>query len=97
IQNFDFTAIVNAFDQTRGSNANFMHWHATDSLLTAHLSAGDSEALGGDLAYQYGKNGNFSGFSQTAAQDVLNNPAFGANPQLLHDLSGLSEGVAKLS
>ncbi|WP_031435808.1 calcium-binding protein [Methylobacter tundripaludum] len=97
IQNFDFTAIVNAFDQTRGSNANFMHWHATDSLLSAHLSASDSEALGGDLANQYGKNGNFSGFSQTAAQDVLSNLSFGTNPQLLHDLSGLNEGIARLS
>jgi Ca2+-binding RTX toxin-like protein len=97
IQNYDFTAIVNAFDQTRGSNANFMHWHATDSLLSAHLSASDSEALGGDLANQYGKSGNFSGFSQTAAQDVLNNPSFGGNPQTLHDLAGLSEGIARLS
>jgi len=97
IQNFDFTAIVNAFDQANGSNANFMHWSATDSLLTAHLSASDSEALGGDLANQYGKNGGFSGFSQTAAQDVLSNPSFGTNPQLLHDLSGLNEGIARLS
>ncbi|PPK72057.1 hemolysin type calcium-binding protein [Methylobacter tundripaludum] len=97
IQNYDFTAIVNAFDQANGGSANFMHWSATDSLLTAHLSAGDSEALGGDLANQYGKNGNFSGFSQTAAQDVLSSPAFGANPQLLHDLAGLSEGIARLS
>jgi len=97
IQNFDFTAIVNAFDQANGGSANFMHWSATDSLLTAHLSAGDSEALGGDLANQYGKNGTFSGFSQTAAQDVLSNPSFGASPQLLHDLAGLSEGMARLS
>ncbi len=97
IQNYDFTAIVNAFDQTRGSNVNFMHWSATDSLLTAHLSASDSEALGGDLANQYGKNGNFSGFSQTAAQDVLSNPSFGGNPQDLHNLAGLSEGIARLS
>jgi len=97
IQNFDFTAIVNAFDQANGGSANFMHWSATDSLLTAHLSASDSEALGGDLANQYGKNGNFNGFSQTAAQDVLSNPSFGTNPQLLHDLSGLGEGIARLS
>jgi Ca2+-binding RTX toxin-like protein len=97
IQNFDFTTIVNAFDQANGGSANFMHWSATDSLLTAHLSASDSEALGGDLANQYGKNGDFSGFSQTAAQDVLSNPSFGTNPQLLHDLSGLNEGIARLS
>jgi Ca2+-binding RTX toxin-like protein len=97
IQNYDFTAIVNAFDQASGSSGSFMHWSATDSLLTAHLSASDSEALGGDLANQYGKNGNFSGFSQTAAQDVLNSPNFGANPQALHDLAGLSEGITRLS
>jgi len=96
IQNFDFTAIVNAFDQANGGSANFLHWSATNSLLTAHLSASDNEALGGDLANQYGKNGNFGGFSQTAAQDVLASPAFGGNPQLLHDLAGLSDGLAKL-
>jgi Ca2+-binding RTX toxin-like protein len=97
IQNYDFTVIVNAFDQASGSSGNFMHWSATDSLLSAHLSASDSEALGGDLSNQYGKNGNFSGFSQTAAQDVLNSPNFGANPQALHDLAGLSEGITRLS
>ncbi|MGZ4989733.1 MAG: hypothetical protein ACXV8S_03125, partial [Methylobacter sp.] len=58
-----------------------------DSLLSAHLSGSDSETLGGDLAYWYGKNGNFSGFSQTAAQDVLNDASFGINPQALHALS----------
>ncbi|MGZ5014655.1 MAG: calcium-binding protein [Methylobacter sp.] len=87
IQNFNFTAIVNAFDQANGGSANFMHWSAANSLLSAHLSAGDSEALGGDLAYWYGKSGNFSGFSQTAAQDVLNDASFGFNPQALHALS----------
>jgi len=88
IQNFDFTAIVNAFDQASGGTGNFMHWSAANSLLAVHLSASDSEALGGDLAYRYGKNGNFSGFSQTATQDVLNDASFGINPQVLHALSG---------
>ena len=49
IQDFGFTAIVNAFDQARGSSANFMHWSATNSLLTAHLSASDGEAPGAAL------------------------------------------------
>lgn len=26
VQNFDFTAVVNAFDQASGANTTFMHW-----------------------------------------------------------------------
>jgi Ca2+-binding RTX toxin-like protein len=95
IQNFDFIAIVNAFDQTRGG-ANLMHWNTGGSLLAAHLSASDNEALGGDLTNQYGQNGNFSNLSLTAAQDVLGNPSFGLNPQVLHDSSALNGGMVWL-
>jgi Ca2+-binding RTX toxin-like protein len=89
IQDFDFTAIVDAFDQARGSNANFAHWSATSSLLAAHLSASDGEALGGDLAYQYGKNGSFAGVSQTVAQEVINAAQFGSQAQTLKTFVGL--------
>jgi Ca2+-binding RTX toxin-like protein len=34
VQNFDFTAIVNAFDQARGTSATFMHWSATWQLIS---------------------------------------------------------------
>ncbi|HUW25975.1 MAG TPA: putative Ig domain-containing protein [Gallionella sp.] len=93
IQDFDFTAIVDAFDQARGSSANFMHWSTTNSLLTAHLSASDSEALGGDLAYQYGRNGSYVGMNLVAAQSVINAPQFGAQTQTLNSLQGLQDGL----
>ncbi|MGZ5007343.1 MAG: calcium-binding protein [Methylobacter sp.] len=96
IQNFDFIAIVNAFDQASGGSANFMHWSVTNSLLAAHLSAGDSGALGGNLAYQYGKNGNFSRFSQAVAQEVLDDSLFGVSQQALNDLSGTGVGIGWL-
>jgi hypothetical protein len=89
IQGFDFTAIVDAFDQARGGSANFAHWNATNSLLAAHLSASDGEALGGDLAYQYGKNGSFAGVSQTVAQEVINAAQFGSQAQVLKQFAGL--------
>lgn len=89
IQDFDFTAIVDAFDQARGSNANFAHWSATSSLLAAHLPASDGEALGGDLAYQYGKNGSFAGISQTVAQEVINAVQLGNQTQTLRTFVGL--------
>ena len=96
VQNFDFTAIANAFDQARGTSATFMHWSATNSLLAAHLSGSDSAALGGDLAHQYGTNGSFTGMNLSAAQDVLNVPQFGAQAQTLRPLQGLQGGGVTL-
>ena len=96
VQNFDFTAIANAFDQARGTSATLMHWSATNSLLAAHLSGSDTAALGGDLAHQYGTNGSFTGMNLTAAQDVLNVAQFGAQAQTLRPLSGLQGGGVTL-
>ncbi|MFZ2300910.1 MAG: putative Ig domain-containing protein [Gallionella sp.] len=97
IQDFNFTAIVASFDQARGANSTFLHWNAMNSLLNAHLSASDTEALGGDLAHQYGKNGSFSGMNLTAAQNVINAPQFGAQAQTLNSLQDLQGGLMTLA
>lgn len=96
VQNFDFTAIAANFDQARGTSATFMHWSATNSLLTAHLASSDITAIGGDLAHQYGTNGSFTGLNLTAAQDVLNAPQFGSQAQTLRPLQGLQGGAVTL-
>ncbi|WP_190274105.1 beta strand repeat-containing protein [Gallionella capsiferriformans] len=96
VQNFNFTAVANAFDQARGTSATFMHWSATNSLLAARLSGSDTVALGGDLAHQYGTSGSFTGMNLTAAQTTLNDPLFGAQAQTLHALQGLQGGAVAL-
>jgi VCBS repeat-containing protein len=96
VQNFDFTAIVNAFDQAHGGSATYMHWSATSELLAAHLSGSDTMALGGDLAHQYGSNSSFSGMNLTSAQVALNDPQFGGQAQLLSPLQGLQGGAVTL-
>ncbi|MDD5384419.1 MAG: calcium-binding protein [Gallionella sp.] len=96
VQNFDFTAIAASFDQVCGTSATFMHWSATNSLLTAHLSGSDTAAIGGDLAHQYGMNGSFTGMNLAAAQDVLNVPQFGAQAQTLRPLQSLQGGAVTL-
>ena len=68
-----------------------------NALLDAHLAGSDSEAIGGDLAYQYGLNGTLAGIGLTAAQEVLNAPQFGAAPQALRPLAGLQQGQYRLS
>jgi len=57
IQQFDFTGIVNRFDSETAADpaeedSAFGQWRLAGALLDFHLSSSDSEALGGDLAYQ---------------------------------------------
>ena len=99
VQQFDFTAIVNAFDQARGNKSgegSFRHWSVMNTLLDAHLAANDSAALGGDLAYQYGKNGTMAGFSQTAAQTIIGAAQFGNQAQTIGQLPTIGAEVARL-
>ncbi len=78
IENFNFADLVHQFD-TEGATAN---WQLTDARLTAHLLAGsDTAAMGGDLAYQYGRNGTLAGVGLTAAQSVLSDTRFGTAAQ----------------
>ncbi|MFH0934093.1 MAG: hypothetical protein V1879_02720, partial [Pseudomonadota bacterium] len=65
-------------------------------LLAAHLGSSDTDALGGDLAHQYGTHGSLTGMNLTAAQTALNDPLFGAQAQTLHPLQGLQGGAVTL-
>jgi VCBS repeat-containing protein len=94
VQNFDFSMIVNAFDQANGGSSSYMHWSATNSLLAAHLTGSDTTALGGDLAYQYGKgNTMLAGVGPVSTQNVLAAPQFGTQAQTLQPLQQL-QGLA---
>jgi len=93
VQEFDFKALVNEFDLVRSSTKGLSTWAISDALTQFHLSGSDSLALGGDLAYQYGKNGTLAGMNLSAAQSVINDPAFGAQAQVLKPLAGL-QGAA---
>jgi hypothetical protein len=66
-------------------------------LLDFHLGGSDTAALGGDLAYEYGKNGNLSNVGSTGAQNVLGSAQFGSVPQTFQSLAGLQEGMDRLS
>ncbi len=99
VQQFDFTAIVNAFDQARGNKSDegaFRHWSVMNTLLDAHLAANDSAALGGDLAYRYGKNGTLGGIGLAAAQEVIGAPQFGVQAQALGQLPTIGNEVTRL-
>jgi len=97
IEQFNFADLVGAFDAARAANSSLNSWALVGALTNAQLAGSDSAALGGDLAYQYGKNGTLAGTGITPALDILSNVALGASAQTLTPLAGLQTGTARLS
>jgi Ca2+-binding RTX toxin-like protein len=78
IEQFNFDGLVTAFDQARAANSKLTSWALSSSLLNFYLNSSDTAAIGGDLAYQYARNGNLSNISMTPAQDLLASAQFGS-------------------
>ena len=97
IETFDFNALVSKFDAARASALKTDKWKMMNGLLDAHLAGSDTEAIGGDLAYQYGRNGNLTGIGLAQAQQVLAAPQFGSSAQTLRPLQDLQQGQIRLS
>jgi hypothetical protein len=97
VQTFDFQGLVGAFDAARAANPGITTWALTNALLQNHLTGSDTAALGGDLAYYYGKNGTLAGVGFEKAQDVVASAQFGSQAQTLRALDQLQSGVMRLS
>jgi Ca2+-binding RTX toxin-like protein len=97
VERFDFMQLVQAFDAARAANANLTRWQMMDKLLTAHLAASDTEALGGDLAYQYGLNGSVTGIGVDAAAAIVSASQFATAPQTLQPPASLQQGAHRLA
>ena len=93
IAQFDFDAMVSRFDAAQAASPGLSNWALSSAMLDFHLASSDTAAIGGDLAYQYGRYGDLSGMSVNAAQALLAGAQFGAARQALqggatlHDLS----------
>ena len=93
VANFDFQGLVAAYDAA-GAPAN---WALTNALLSKHLSGSDTAALGGDLAYRYGKSGSLAGMGFDPVQGILGNASFGTASQTLQSAATLDTGLKRLS
>ncbi|MBK9595394.1 MAG: hypothetical protein IPO57_08575 [Rhodocyclales bacterium] len=96
VESFDFAGLVDAFDAARAANPGLTSWAITNALTQFHLAGSDTAALGGDLAYQYGRSGTLAGMGVNAAQEVLGDAQFGVLAQQLRPLAGLQEGAVRL-
>lgn len=95
IEQFNFDGLVTKFDQARAATPTMTSWALSASLLEFYLAGSDTAAIGGDLAYQYAKNGNLSTFSATPAQTLLASPQFGA-AQGLQNVAALQDASPRL-
>jgi Ca2+-binding RTX toxin-like protein len=92
VETFDFGQLVQQFDAARAANPQLTSWSLMDGLLSAHLAGSDSAALGGDLAFYYGANGNLSGLDLDVAVTTVRDSRFGKSAQGIDNWSGVSRG-----
>jgi hypothetical protein len=97
VQTFDFLGMVGAYDVARTATPGLTSWEMTNALLAFHLLGADDMALGGDLAYWYGRNRTLAGISLQSAQQVIGASNFGSEAQSLRPFNGLQEGFVKLA
>lgn len=91
VEQFNFDGLVGAFDAARTATPALTSWALSSSLLNFYLSGSDTAAMGGDLAYQYARNGNLSSMSMLPAGALISNPAFGVTAQPLQAGSALRD------
>lgn len=85
IENFNFAGLVNQFD-AEGATDN---WQLTDYRLTDYILAGsNTAAIGGDLAYQYGRTGQLNEILLDKAHSVIGSADFGLNAQTFNSRYG---------
>ena len=96
VEQFNFAGLVTQFDQARVANPALTSWALSNALLTFYLGGSDTAAIGGDLAYQYGKTGSLSNIGLTSAQSMLGNAQFGQVNQAINQ-PGLGDGLVRLS
>lgn len=78
VELFNFVDIVNQFIAEGAPN----NWAFTDEMLNQHiLSGSDSNAIGGDVAYEYATNKSFNNVGLIGIQSILSNSQLGVSSQ----------------
>ena len=97
VEEFNFTQLVSAFNSALAASPGMTSWSLSNSLLSAHLAgSGDGAAIGGDLAYFDGMNGNLTGLNMSAAVSTLQGTTFGKGNQTIDPWASVSAGANTL-
>src|SRR4029078_2300956 len=97
VENFDFKCLVKAFGAAQHHGRGVSKWAVTNALAQFHLGGSDTAAVGGELAYQYGVDGELAGIAVNAVQGPVGSSQFGQQAQTLHNEAALKNGLVKLA
>ena len=88
-----FTALVNAFNAVYAGNPSIGNWAIpAATLASAYVAGSDTQAIGGALAYHYGRDGNLAALDFATAASVIGQVDFAVAAQAFSD-SPASGGV----
>ncbi len=94
IQQFDFVGLANQFEAALAADPTITTWQIEPHLARFSLGGSDIAAIGGDMAYLYGKNGSLDGVTEAEARAQLSNTVFGTENQMLtKTVLGAGNGV----
>ena len=93
---FNFDGLVSAFDAARAANPGLTSWALTNAIVAQYLSGSDTAAIGGDVAYRYGRFDTLSDISFTPALALLAAAGFGSSTQALQSLASLQDTSPRL-
>ncbi|GMU45094.1 MAG: hypothetical protein AMXMBFR25_30800 [Lysobacterales bacterium] len=95
IARLNFQTLVGAFDAAYNANPSIGDWAIPSATLsTALVASSDTDAIGGQLAYRYGRDGNLAGLDFATASAVLADASFGTAAQSIG--SGPTSGGVRL-
>lgn len=86
IERFNFEGLVAAFDAARAANPSIITWALTNALAANYVDGSDTQAIGGELAYRYGRSGSLADISYADAMSILGSGQFGTTTQSLQSL-----------
>ncbi|MHB1014108.1 MAG: putative Ig domain-containing protein [Desulfurivibrionaceae bacterium] len=81
IQQFDFLGLANQFEEAIAANPTITSWELAPHLADAYMGDSDTEALGGEMAYQYGTTGSLDQLTAASMQLQLRDAQFGVAAQ----------------
>jgi hypothetical protein len=82
VARLNFQTLVNAFDAAYAANPSIGDWAIPAATLgSAFVAGSDTDAIGGQLAYRYGRDGNLAGLDFATASAVLADANFGTAAQ----------------
>lgn len=84
IVDFDFQKLVAGFDQARALAPGLASWSLMNGMLDAYLGGSDTDAIGGDLVYQYGAKNGIGDIGLDSGQAELLRQGFGSTAHAFH-------------